>query len=318
MTSAGRMAGSFPKNTIMKKFLLAAAVATASLMPLSAQETVKTLYEGEPVEVTWSNTLSVPADMFADGVSVGDYIYVTFSQTSDVIEIKANGTWLPGSRFTNLGDNAADFKAYITADMLDALRQYGLEICGAKFTVTGVSICNDGFQMPEGAVWGGYFWVDSWNTLEIFKTAFDSYDGQRYMDIYLSDDNSGYEGYFLKVLTKWDPETVWANNDQITHTPKIATVDLQNINVTASLADVNALMIQGNKESGNPFNITAVVLRDGDNTSAISDILTDAATTVDVYNLQGIRVKSGVTLDEAKSVLPAGLYIAAGKKFIVK
>ena len=79
----------------MKKFLLAAAVATASLMPLSAQETVKTLYDGEPVEVTWSNTLSVPADMFAEGVSVGDYIYVTFSQTSDVIEIKANGTWLP-------------------------------------------------------------------------------------------------------------------------------------------------------------------------------------------------------------------------------
>lgn len=204
--------------------------------------------------------------------------------------------------------------------MLDALKEYGLEICGASFTVTGVSICNDGFIMPEGAIWGGYFWVDNWNTLEIFKTAFSSYDGQRYMDIYLSEDNGpDFTGYFMKVLTKWDPETLWANNDQITHTAKIATVDLQNIDVAASLADVNALMIQGNQESGNPFNITAVVLRNGNgSTGGVSTIVNDCNRIVDVYNLQGVKIHSNVPEYSATENLPSGLYIVGDKKVLVR
>lgn len=303
----------------MYKFLLAAATVLATILPSTAQETVKILYDGDPKEVTWDNTLSIPAEQFTDGVNVGNYIYITFSQTTDVIEIKANGTWLPGSRYTNLGDNSTDFKAYITNDMLAALQEYGLEICGAKFTVTGVSICNDGFTMPEGAIWGGYFWIDNWSTLEIFKTAFASYNGQRYMDIYLSDDVNDYTGYFLKVLTKWDPETVWANNDQIIHNPKVATVDLQNIDVAASLADVNALMIQGNKETGNPFNITAVVLRNENGASGL-DITFDSIEDrfVDVYNLQGVKIRSNAPLESATDGLHAGIYIVNNKKIIIR
>lgn len=303
----------------MYKFLLAATTVLATILPSTAQETVKILYDGDPKEVTWDNTLSIPAEQFADGVNVGNYIYITFSQTTDVIEIKANGTWLPGSRYTNLGDNSTDFKAYITNDMLAALQEYGLEICGAKFTVTGVSICNDGFTMPEGAIWGGYFWVDNWNTLEIFKTAFASYNGQRYMDIYLSDDVNDYTGYFLKVLTKWDPETVWANNDQIIHNPKVATVDLQNIDVAASLADVNALMIQGNKETGNPFNIIAVALRnENGSTGAVTIIESKSHSIVDVYNLHGEKLRSNISEDSATDNLPSGLYIVGDKKVLVR
>ena len=303
----------------MKKFLLTIITALIAAVPSIAQEIVKTLYDGDPKPVTWENTLIIPAEQFAENVKVGDYIYITFSQTSDVIEIKANGTWLPGSRYTNLGENAPDFKAYITKDMLDALKEYGLEICGASFTVTGVNICNDGFVMPEGAIWGGYFWVDNWNTLEIFKTAFSSYEGERYMDIYLSEDNGDYTGYFMKVLTKWDPETVWANNDQITHTPKIATIDLQNIDVAASLADVNALMIQGNKETGNPFNITAVVLRNENGSSGLDttfDSIEDRF--VDVYNLQGVKIRSNAPLESATDGLHAGIYIVNNKKIIIR
>lgn len=302
----------------MKYLFLATAIAMAATLTASAQDTVKELYSGAPVEVTWANTLTIPASDFADGVNVGNYIYITFSQTTDVIELKADGKWLPGTRYTILGDNAADFKAYITADMLDNLKQYGMEICGAKFTVTNVSVCNDGFNMPEGAIWGGYFWVENWNTLELFKTAFDKYDGQQYMDIYLSDDNEAFDGYFMKVLTKWNPETLWANNDQITHTPRMATVDLANIDVAQSLADVNTLMVQANPEGGRPFNITAIALRDK-NGSSIDDItIADNATLSNIYNLQGILVASGITAEEAMTTLPAGIYIADGKKFIVR
>lgn len=303
----------------MKKILFIFAIAISSLLPVMAQETVKTLYNGEPKEVTWESTLYIPAEEFSTDVNIGDYIYITFSNTSDVIEIKANGTWLPGSRYTTLAENTPDFKAYITTDMLKALKQYGLEICGAKFTVTGVSICNDGFKMPEKAIWGGYFWIDSWNTLEIFKTAFDNYNGQRYLDIYLSDDNGDYDGYFIKVLTKWNPETLWANNDQIVHTPRMATVDLKSVNVKESLADINTLMIQGNKEAGSPFNIIAVALRDEETSTGISKIVSNnAESNINIYNLQGVLVTSDFTIEEAKVNLPAGLYIANGKKFIIK
>lgn len=300
----------------MKKLLLAAVMAVAAIAPAMAEpETVKTLYSGEPKEVTWANTLTIPASEFAEGVEIGNYIYITFSQTTDVIEIKANGTWLPGSRLTVLGDNSTDFKAYITEGMLDALKEYGLEICGAKFTVTGVSVCNDGFVMPEGAIWGGYFWVEAWNTLEIFKSALAAYDGQRYMDIYLE---ANYDTYFMKVLTQWEPAIVWADNDQVTKTGTKATVDLQNVDVQALLnGPQSALMIQSNPEGGNPFNITAVALRK-DSSTSLSVVAVGEETPADVYNLQGMRVLSGVTVAEAQAQLPAGLYIAAGRKFLVK
>ncbi len=302
----------------MKHFFLATAAAMVAILPAAAQETVKELYTGDPVEVTWANTLTISATDFTEGVNVGDYIYITFSSTTDVIELKADGTWLPGTRYTVLGDNATDFKAYITKDMLANLKQFGMEICGAKFTLTNVSICNDGFQMPEGAIWGGYFWVENWNTLELFKTAFDNYDGEQYMDIYLSDDTDGYDGYFMKVLTKWEPETLWASNDQITHTPKMATVDLANIDVAQSLANVNTLMIQANPEGGKPFNITAIALRDK-NGSSIDDVtVSDTSVLSNIYNLQGTLVASGITAAEAMTTLQPGIYIADGKKFMVR
>lgn len=301
----------------MKKAILTLAVAAASIFGVSAQETVKTLYSGENREVTWANTLSIGAEQFADGVKVGDYLYITFAKTSDVIEIKADGKVLPGSRFTWLGDNTPDYKAYITADMLAALKQYGLELCGANFTVSGVSVCNDGFQMPEGAIWGGYFWVDSWNTLEIFKTAFDHYNGEQYMEIHMSADNGDYAGYFMKVLTKWDPETVWANNDQIVHNPRVATIDLKGVDIAGTLEATDRVMVQGNKEGGNPFNITAIVLRNETNVGAeITTVATDSSV-APIFNLQGIHVGE-MTQSEAQQALPAGLYISNGRKFTVK
>lgn len=304
----------------MQKLVLAAIAATASFMPVAAQETVKTLYSGEPVAVTWENTLTIAPENFTADVEAGNYIYITFDATSDVIELKANGTWLPGTRFTSLGDNTPDMKTYITPDMLEQLKAYGLEICGASFTVKEVSVCNDGFVMPEGAIWGGYFWVENWNTLELFKTAFDNYEGQRWLDIYLSDDNGSNTGYFMQVMTKFDtPEAVWAGNDAVAHEATRATVDLKGIDVKAALADVDKLLIQSNPEGGSPYNITAVALRSETGaTTDIDGIVADEAETVTVYNMQGIVVRRGVEASSATAGLPTGLYIVGNKKIAVK
>lgn len=305
--------------------MFTAALAVAAIaMPMSADvTTVKELFNNaEGQEVTWANTLKIEADQFAEGVNVGDYIYVTFNSTTDVIEAKSNGTWLPGSIKTVLGDNAADYKCYLTADGVAALKEYGLELCGAKFSVTSVSICNDGFQMPEGAIWGGYFWVDSWSTMELFKSALNNYANQKYMVINFADDKADNTNYFMKVLTQWDPEVDVATNDEITHEAKRAVVNLEGTDLVAKLApeNVNALMIQGNKEGGDPFNITSVVLTNSlDNISSVVNSIDHVENaTVNVYNMQGVMVRNNVPAADALQGLPAGIYVAGNKKVMVK
>lgn len=170
--------------------------------------------------------------------------------------------------------------------------------------------------MPEGAIWGGFFWVDNWNTLELWRTAFDSYDGQRYLDINIEAQNNEY---VLNVMTRFDdPSAVWTSGDNTVKTPAPAPVDLKDINVKASLADVNALLCQLNPESGSPFNVTSIVLRNDDNDpSGIADVLA-MPESVNVYNIQGIAVRLNVDISSALENLPAGVYIVNGRKYAVK
>jgi hypothetical protein len=44
----------------------------------------------------------------------------------------------------------------------------------------------------------------------------------------------------------------------------------------------------------------------------------DAVDRTDIYNADGIRVRYQTTLAAAKASLPKGLYMANGKKFIIK
>ena len=301
----------------MKTVIAAATAAILGVGFASAQETVKTLYQGDVVNVTWENTMTITPESFADEVNVGDYISIGLVDATDVVEIKGNGVWLPGSILQRV-DGKSEYRAYITSDMLAALKQYGMEICGASFGVNTVTIMNDGFQMPEGAIWGGYFWIDNWNTLELWKTAFDTYNGQRYLDINMEAGNSDY---VLNVMTRFDdPEAVWSRSESTVKTASTATIDLKGIDVKESLADVNALLCQLNPEGGEPFNITSIVLRGGDDTSTDTpeiDMADDAAT-VDVYNLQGMAVRRNVNAAEALVDMPQGIYIVNGRKHIVK
>ncbi len=50
----------------------------------------------------------------------------------------------------------------------------------------------------------------------------------------------------------------------------------------------------------------------------IAGIAADADTTVDVYNMQGIRVKAGVAAEAAAEGLAPGMYIAGGRKIVVR
>lgn len=245
--------------------------AICSLAPASAnaQELVKNLFTStEGQEVNWSSALNIAADHFADGINVGNYLSLKCSTAKEAIELKSDGQWLPGTVNANYGEGTdnVELKVYLTVDGLNALKAHGLEVVGGGMTVTSLDVMSDGFNMPEGAIWGGYCWIDGWKTLELFKTALDSYDGQRYMDIYLSDDNGDNTGYFIQALAKFDdPSMVIAGNTQIAHGTRVASFDLSGTDFQTKLQSVNALLIQSNPEGGHAYNITAVALRNQEN-----------------------------------------------------
>lgn len=305
----------------MKKLALAALMAASIAGTAMAEEPtlVKSLFtSADGQTVTWSNTLTIPAEEFADAtIQAGNYLYITFSATTDVIELKSNGEKLPGTVFTRLGEGRTDLKVYFTEDMISAVKANGVELCGASFSVTGVGIYSDGTTAPAGAVWCGYFWVENWNTIEIFKEAFNKYNGERYLDIYLSDE-ANYNTYLIKVLTSWKNGGLVADNDKIEHKAGLATLDLKanGINLTSVLT-TDRLMIQMNPEGGNPFNIRAVALRN-DGETGVAEIAAVDSEVVNVYNMQGVVVARGVNKATATEGLPSGLYIVGDKKVLVK
>ena len=114
---------------------------------------------------------------------------------------------------------------------------------------------------------------------------------------------------FRSVLTKWGDGGKLGDQSTMTMTNEYAELNVENIDMAAALADVDRLMIQCNKEAGEPFNFTAVVLvKDG--ATGIANVAKSQEQTANsqYFNLAGQRVAH-----------PAkGLYIVNGKKVIVK
>jgi len=111
------------------------------------------------------------------------------------------------------------------------------------------------------------------------------------------------------VLTKWGDDGKLGDQNTMTMTNEYAELSLEGIDMAARLADVDRLMVQCNKEGGNPFNFTAIVLvkKNGSDVRGLS-VRPASATSDVVYDLQGRKVAQ-----------PAhGLYILNGKKVTVK
>jgi hypothetical protein len=76
----------------------------------------------------------------------------------------------------------------------------------------------------------------------------------------------------------------------------------------AARLDTDRLMVQCNKEGGNPFNFTAIVLVKNEGAGVREPSVRPAVTAVEHFNLAGQRV-----VDSGK-----GLYIVNGKKVFFK
>ena len=259
----------------MKKlFLLLCLMATTSIAMATD------LWEGTHA-VDWSKTLTIEAAKFADA-QVGQKIVVEFKDaTGEVIELHTPG-------------------------MLACLKEHGMEICGKGFTATKVWYGDGKDKVDDNAVWTGYFWMDEWSTLEIAKTSFDGINWSDYKAIrFYSQANR--TDYVINVLTKWDDGGKLGDQTTMTMTTGYAELSLEGIDMTAKLADVDRLMVQCNKEGGNAFNFTDIVLVKKVSTGVHELSAYPSSNTSEViYNLAGQKVQNP----------GKGLYIVNGKKIL--
>ena len=287
----------------MRRFLL---IATALMATTIASAT--DLWEGTHA-VKWDNTLTIEAAKFAEA-QVGQKIVIEFKDaTGEVIELHSNEGMLPGTRYAHkLYADQSSMEVFITTGMLARLKESGLEICGTGFTATKAWYGDGKDNVDANTVWTGYFWMDSWSTLEVAKTSFDGINWNDYKAIRFYSE-AGRTDYVINVLTKWEDGGKLGDQGTMTMTNEYAELSLENIDMSAKLADTNRLMVQCNKESGEPFNFTAIVLVKKEMTGVRElSVRPSSSTSEAVFDLQGRRVQQPTH----------GLYIVNGKKYIVK
>lgn len=270
------------KKILFVLFLMATTVASAT-----------DLWEGTHA-VNWDNTLTIEAAQFADA-QVGQKIVIEFTDaTGEVIELHSNGGMLPGTRYAHhLYADQHEMDVFITAGMLARLKESGMEICGSGFTVTKAWYGDGKDNVTENTVWTGYFWMDEWSTLEVAKTAFDGINWSDYKAIRFYSE-AGRTDYVINVLTKWGDDGKLGDQTTMTMTNEYAELNIEEIDMAAKLADVDRLMVQCNKEGGEPFNFTAIELvnKEATGISTIANNKQPMANSLR-YNLAGQRVGNG-------------------------
>lgn len=270
------------KKILFVLFLMATTVASAT-----------DLWEGTHA-VNWDNTLTIEAAQFADA-QVGQKIVIEFTDaTGEVIELHSAAGMLPGTRYAHhLYADQHEMEVFITAGMLARLKESGMEICGTGFTVTKAWYGDGKDNVTENTVWTGYFWMDEWSTLEVAKTAFDGINWSDYKAIRFYSE-AGRTDYVINVLTKWGDDGKLGDQTTMTMTNDYAELNIEEIDMAAKLADVDRLMVQCNKEGGEPFNFTAIELvkKEATGISTIANNKQPMANSLR-YNLAGQRVGNG-------------------------
>ena len=272
----------------MKKISLVALFA-ALVMSVNATD----IWTGSK-HVSWSEGgLQIAAAQFADAVA-GQKIVVTYADASDGIEFKVMNEHfdhLAGSREAAWINGNGAFEQFLTQTAVDSLKAYGLEIIGANFTCTQVELLESKTLKEGFTVWTGFFWADSWSTLELYYNGYAGVDWSKATALRIYSE-ANRSDFVINIKESWEPEGQIA--DQTAMTPgegymELAlTPDLRN-----RLANAGHWMIQFNKEAGSPFNVTDIVLV-GDFTSDISNTEVENKAVKFFENGQLVIIKNGV------------------------
>lgn len=306
----------------MKKYFFMLATALMSSAMVTA-EIIWSPAEGQTdTVVTWEKTFTISKQSFAT-CQQGNLLKLSLNNATDVIELKSNGQKLPGSRFSNIA-GAESYECFLTQAMLDTCKLYGMELCGASFGIKQIEILDGkaGNMKTGETIWTGYFWVENWKTLELFKEALTAEDLSKYasMRIY----HEGPEnGFILKLLANWDDAgkiaeigpSVSTENNPLQYKSEgglnFVELDLTKVNPLTVINTVGSdrLMIQCNEEAQPPFNMTDIVLVPKQGTATTNYEMDMPSLSIKgIYDLLGRRVEA---------INSNGLYIVDGKKVMV-
>ena len=273
----------------MKKISLIALFA-ALVMNVQADD----LWTGSK-HVCWADGgIQIPAASFAEA-QPGQKIIVYFAEASDGIEFKVMNEHfdhLAGSREAAWISGDGAFEQFLTSSAVDSLKLYGLEIIGANFNCTQVALESGKEALKEGfTVWTGFFWADSWTTLELYNNGYAGVDfsNATALRIYSEANRSDF---VINIKENWEEGGQIADQTAMTagegYMELPLTAELRN-----RLANAGHWMIQFNKEAGEAFNVTDIVLV-GDFPSAISNTAAESKAVKSIENGQLVIIKNGV------------------------
>ena len=272
----------------MKKISLVALFA-ALVMSVNATD----IWTGSK-HVSWAEGgLQIAADQFA-AAQPGNLIKVHFTGATDGIEFKVMNEHfdhLAGSREAAWIDGDGAFEQFLTQTAVDSLKAYGLEIIGANFTCTQVELLESKTLKDGFTVWTGFFWADSWSTLELYYNGYAGVDWSKATALRIYSE-ANRSNFVINIKETWEAEGQIA--DQTAMTPGEGYMELS---LTPELRDrlgnAGHWMIQFNKEDGDPFNVTDIVLV-GDFSTAISNTAVESKAVKFFENGQLVIIKNGV------------------------
>ena len=273
----------------MKKIFLFIAVAAMSITASATDIWTGTKH------VSWDDGgVQIAADQFTTA-QPGQKIVVSFNGASDGIEFKvmnANFDHLAGSREAAWISGDGAFEQFLTPAAVDSLKAHGLEIIGANFNCTNVALEDGKAELKDGyTVWTGFFWADSWSTLELYYNGYAGVDfsNATALRIYSEANRSDF---VINIKENWDEGGQIADQTAMTvgegYMELTLTPDLRD-----RLANAGRWMIQFNKEGGDPFNVTDIVLV-GDFHSDISNTEVENKAVKFFENGQLVIIKNGV------------------------
>ena len=285
----------------MKKILLCAALLAATVIASATD-----VWEGEHA-VDWSNTLKIDADKFTD-MKLGDKLVIEFKDAAgEVIELHSDGGMLPGTRFAHsIFPDQSSAEVFATPAMLASLQTHGLEVCGKDFIATKIWYGDGKESIDANTVWSGFFWMDNWDTLEITKNSFAGVDWSKFTAIRFYSE-AGRTDYVINVMTTWSNKL--GDQTTMTMTNDYAELSLSGIDMAAALEGTDRLMVQCNKEGGNPFNFTQIELVPDPMAVQAVPASAQSADASQKFDLQGRPVTQ-----PAKGTV----YILNGKKYLEK
>ena len=247
--------------------------------------------------VSWDDGgVQIAADQFA-AAQPGNLIKVHFTGATDGIEFKlmnANFDHLAGSREAAWIDGDGAFDQFLTQAAVDSLKLYGLELIGANFTCTQVELLESKTLKDGFTVWTGFFWADSWSTLELYWNGYAGVDWSKATALRIYSE-AGRSDFVINVIINAWPDQ--GGENVANQTAMTAGEGYMELTLTdelrTKLAEASKWMIQFNKETGEPFNVTDIVLV-GDFTTAIDNTVMESKATKTFENGQLVIIKNGV------------------------